>query len=146
MRRWTVEDGPALSRSIERNAEHLRPWMPWIAHEPLDPASRIRLIETWDVEWRSGGDVVLGVFMGGEIVGGGGLHRRIGPNGLEIGYWVDRDRTRQGVATEIARLLTTSALGVPGITCAEVAPVAPHQRPAVSRCRAAVRTGSRNPE
>jgi ribosomal-protein-serine acetyltransferase len=120
LRRWSADDASALSRSIERNVDHLRPWMAWITHEPLDPDARIRLIETWDDEWKGGGDVVLGAFVGNEIVGGSGLHRRVGPSGLEIGYWVDRNHTRHGLGTEIARLLTTSALGVPGITFTEI--------------------------
>lgn len=100
--------------------EHLRPWMSWIAHEPLDATKRLQLIETWERDWTEGGDVVLGVRAGDRILGGCGLHRRCGPNGLEIGYWVDKDHLHQGIGTEIARLLTAAALGVVGVTFAEI--------------------------
>lgn len=120
MHRWRVDDAGPLSRSMGRNIDHLRPWMPWIAHEPLDRAAGVSLIERWDAQWRSGGDVTLGVFAQGDIVGGAGLHRRVGPYGLELGYWVAHDRTRQGLGTEIAKMLTTAALEVPGITSTEI--------------------------
>jgi RimJ/RimL family protein N-acetyltransferase len=44
-----------------------------------------------------------------ELVGGAGLHRRIGPGGLEIGYWVRSDRAGRGYATAAARALTQAA-------------------------------------
>jgi RimJ/RimL family protein N-acetyltransferase len=94
--------------------------MSWIAHEPLDATKRLQLIETWERDWTEGGDVVLGVRAGDRILGGCGLHRRCGPNGLEIGYWVDKDHLHQGIGTEIARLLTAAALGVAGVTFAEI--------------------------
>ncbi len=63
---------------------------------------------------------MLGAFSDGAIVGGTGLHRRRGPHGLEIGYWVAAARTGQGIATEVARLLTTAAFEVPGIDFVEI--------------------------
>lgn len=36
--------------------------------------------------------------VGDEVVGGCGLHRRVGPGGLEIGYWVHAAWTRRGIA------------------------------------------------
>jgi RimJ/RimL family protein N-acetyltransferase len=105
---------------VEKNIEHLRPWMPWVAYEPLDIATRVQLIETWERDWAAGGEVIYGVVAAGHVLGGCGLHRRRGPNGLEIGYWVDRDHLRQGVGTEVARLLTTAALAVPGVTFVEI--------------------------
>ncbi len=120
LQRWRAEDGSALSRAVERDIEHLRPWMSWIADEPLHPTERLRLIETWERDWMDGGDVVLGVRSGDRVLGGCGLHRRCGPNGLEIGYWVDQDHLHQGVGTEIARLLTTAALALPGVAFVEI--------------------------
>ena len=45
-----------------------------------------------------------GVFVtDGRLVGALGLHRRVGPGALEIGYWVHVDHTRRGIATASAR-------------------------------------------
>lgn len=120
LRRWQTGDAAQLSLAVERNLEHLRPWMPWVAEEPLDIAERVRLIASWEQDWLAGGDVVFGVFADDQILGGCGLHRRRGPTGLEIGYWVDKDHLRQGIGVEIARLLTTAALAVDGVTFVEI--------------------------
>jgi ribosomal-protein-serine acetyltransferase len=120
LRCWRTDDVVALSQAVERNVEHLRPWMPWIADEPLTPGKRLELVETWEKSRLQGGDVIHGVFADGRVVGGCGLHRRRGPHGLEIGYWVDKDHVGRGVGTEVARSLTTAALGVPGVTFVEI--------------------------
>lgn len=120
VRRWTVADAPALHEAVVRNTEHLRPWMPWIALEPQTVDQRAELIAGWERDWERGGDVYLGVFLDDEVVGSTGLHRRIGPDGLEIGYWIDRDHVGRGLATRVSRLLTTAAFAVPGITVVEI--------------------------
>jgi ribosomal-protein-serine acetyltransferase len=78
------------------------------------------LIDSWDQEWLAGGDVVMGVFVDGAVAGGCGLHRRIGPGGLEIGYWTARRFLRQGIATNAAGLLTDTAFSDPAITRVEI--------------------------
>jgi RimJ/RimL family protein N-acetyltransferase len=120
LRPETAIDVAQLGAVVSRNLEHLRPWMPWVANEPLTDEQRLALLERWDRERVQGGDAVFGIFLDGEIVGGAGLHRRRGPHGLEIGYWVDRDHLGRGIATEAAGLLTEAALGVPGITFVEI--------------------------
>ncbi len=94
--------------------------MPWIAHEPLSVTERQALIESWHQDWLAGGDVVMGVFVDGAVAGGCGLHRRIGPGGLEIGYWTARRFLRQGVATTAAGLLADAAFSDPGIERLEI--------------------------
>lgn len=118
--RWTPADVDTLGKAVARNLEHLRPWMPWVSAEPLSGPARRRLLEQWGREWQEGGDAVLGIFLAGLVVGSCGLHRRLGPAALEIGYWVDRDHLRQGIATEAAGLLTSAALGLPGIEAVEI--------------------------
>ena len=120
LRRWRTADAPDLCHLIESNLEHLRPWMAWIADEPLTVAQRVRMIEDWEDGWAAGGDAVLAVAEGAELVGSCGLHRRAGPDTLEIGYWVDHRHLRRGIASEVARLLTGAALAVPGITGVEI--------------------------
>ncbi len=120
VRRWTVADAPALHEAIVANVDHLRPWMPWIAFEPQTVDQRVALIDGWDRVWEAGGDVVLGAFQEGAVVGSTGLHRRIGPAGLEIGYWIDHCHLRRGLAGRVSRLLTTGAFTVPGITHVEI--------------------------
>jgi ribosomal-protein-serine acetyltransferase len=120
LRRWRMADAAALSRAVAESAEHLRPWMPWIAEEPLSLAARVALIEQWNAEWETAGTGGLGLWVGETIVGGGGLHRRVGPRGLDVGYWVHPAHTRRGHATAAAAQLTDLALATPGIERVEI--------------------------
>jgi RimJ/RimL family protein N-acetyltransferase len=120
LRLWQPADGPALHRAVTASLEHLRPWMPWIAQEPLTEADRGAKIGQWRQDWFDGGDAIYGVFADGVPVGGTGLHRRIGDGGLEIGYWIHVDHVGQGYATELARALTGAALTQPGIDRVEI--------------------------
>ena len=120
LRRWTRDDAAQLGAAVADSVEHLRPWMSWIAQEPLSVTERQALIDSWDQEWLAGGDVVIGVFVDGAVAGGCGLHRRIGPGGLEIGYWTARRFLRQGIATNAARLLIDAAFSDPAITRVEI--------------------------
>jgi RimJ/RimL family protein N-acetyltransferase len=94
--------------------------MGWIKFEPLTRAERVTLIERWIREWEEGGDAVFGVFHDGEAVGGAGLHRRLGPGALEIGYWTHVDHIRKGYATELSAALTSTAFAVAGIDRVEI--------------------------
>lgn len=120
VRRWVPDDAPALVTAVTESAEHLRPWMPWIAQEPMSVDQRVQLIEDWNRDWAAGGDVVMGIFLGDQVAGGSGLHRRLGPNGLEIGYWIHIDFTRRGLATLASALLTNAAFELPGIDLVQI--------------------------
>ena len=56
----------------------------------------------------------------GTIVGAGGLHARVGPDALEIGYWVHADWTRRGVATALAAALCDEAFSEARIATVEI--------------------------
>jgi RimJ/RimL family protein N-acetyltransferase len=120
LRTWTVADAEALAVAITESIEHLRPWMPWVALEPLAIEDRRKLIAEWDTKWQAGEDAVYGVFRDGAVVGGTGLHRRIGPHGLEIGYWIHVDFTRRGFATELSGALTSAAFELASLDRVEI--------------------------
>ena len=54
------------------------------------------------------------------MLGTFGLHRRIGPDGIEMGYWIHADHAGRGYGTAAARALTPVALALPGITRVEI--------------------------
>ena len=120
LRRWQVSDLPILRNAIQASIEHLRPWMSWIAFEPLSDRDREALIRQWEDDWIADREVVFGAFMGDQVVGGCGFHRRAGPQTLELGYWVHIDHLRKGYATEMARCLTSAAFTLPGIERVEI--------------------------
>lgn len=112
LRRWRHDEAALLREAVIENLEHLRPWMPWIATEPLTVRERVVLIEQWTREWEAGQGSSLGVFLDGVVIGGAGFHCRVGPRAVEIGYWIDRDHLRRGYATELVEAMTTEALAL----------------------------------
>jgi len=122
LRPWRVDDAAALSAAIERSLDHLRPWMPWVADEPVDHTTRVERIRALAAGAAATGDAVYGAFTptGGEVVGGTGLHRRRGPGVLEIGYWVHVDHARHGLASEMVAALTDVAFADAGVERVEI--------------------------
>jgi RimJ/RimL family protein N-acetyltransferase len=120
LRAWTRDDVDALANAIATSLEHLRPWMPWVASEPLERTARLDLIEEWQADLEAGRDAVFGLFCNGAVVGGAGLHHRSGPDTFEIGYWIHADHVRRGYATEAAATLTTTAFEDPQIAFVEI--------------------------
>jgi len=120
VRRWLVSDAEQQHQAIVESAEHLRPWMSWMADEPKPLDARRAMIARWEHEWFEGGDVFMAVLVDGNVAGSSGLHRRRGPTTLEIGYWTHVSFLRQGLATEVASMLTDTAFCVPEITHVEI--------------------------
>ncbi|MBN2624363.1 MAG: GNAT family N-acetyltransferase [Acidimicrobiales bacterium] len=119
VRQWRTEDAPALHEAVLESIEHLRPWMPWVANEPLALAARVEMVGGWARLWDAG-DRMCGMFVDERVVGGCGLHQRIGPGGQEIGYWVRVGETGHGYATAAARAMTDMAFTMPGVTHVEI--------------------------
>lgn len=107
IRCWEPADAEPLTAAILRNREHLSPWLPFAAAETGDVDEKIALLRRFRGLFDLGEDFVYGAFdrESGAVVGGSGLHPR-SPGGLEIGYWIDRERTGRGLATELAGALT----------------------------------------
>jgi RimJ/RimL family protein N-acetyltransferase len=118
LHRWRPADAEALTLAIAESIEHLRPWMPWATGANLE--EQRATLARWDEEWDGGGDLTYGLFLDSVVVGALGLHRRIGPGGLEIGYWVHAAHTRRGHASAAAAALTTAAFTRPGIEVVEI--------------------------
>ena len=47
---------------------------PWVAQEPMDDEERAQMVSDWERDRLAGGDLVLGIFEGGRVVGGTGAH------------------------------------------------------------------------
>jgi len=120
LRCWRVDEADAQATALAESAEHLRPWMAFMNEPRPSIAARKQMLARWERERLAGGDAVYGVFIHDAIAGGCGLHRRLGPEGLEIGYWVHPSFTGRGVATRAVRLLTEAAFSIPGITHVEI--------------------------
>jgi ribosomal-protein-serine acetyltransferase len=120
LRHWRAEDADAQARAIQESLDHLRPWMPWAAEEPKPLGERLAMIRGWEAERRAGTGEYLAVWLDGDLVGSCGLHRRIGPSGLEIGYWIHPGHLRRGLATDVARQLCERAFADPAVDHVEI--------------------------
>ncbi|HTC70408.1 MAG TPA: GNAT family N-acetyltransferase [Acidothermaceae bacterium] len=120
IRSWQESDADGLGHAVFDNLDHIRPWLPWARGLPDDPAGVLEAIRQWLVEGVAKPDEAVGLFIDGDVVGGSGLHPRIGPGGLEIGYWVHRNFTRRGIATTVSSALTDQAFGRPDIDRVEI--------------------------
>jgi RimJ/RimL family protein N-acetyltransferase len=122
IRCWHPADAPLLADAVETSLEHLRPWMPWAHDEPLPPEARIELLRGFRGSFDLDRDYVYGLFDRDEleVVGGSGLHTRVGEGALEIGYWIRAGRAGQGLATEATAALARVALAVCGVDRVEI--------------------------
>jgi RimJ/RimL family protein N-acetyltransferase len=111
LRCWNPEDAGALKEAVDSSVEHLRPWMPWITAEPQTLKEKVQLLRGFRGRFDLGQDFVYGVFDrdGTEVVGGTGLHTRVGPDAYEIGYWIRESHAGRGFATELSAALTRVA-------------------------------------
>jgi ribosomal-protein-serine acetyltransferase len=118
LRRWRSDDEAALLAGVIESQEDLRQWLPWA--ESYDKANAAEYLRDCGAHWAAGSTFAYAIVVGGQIVGGIGLHNRVGSGGLEIGYWVHSDWTGRGIATDAAAALTDAALCLPGIDRVEI--------------------------
>jgi len=88
--------------------------MPWALDEPQTVDEKIELLRRFRGQFDLDQNFVYGVFSldESEVVGGTGLHPRVGDGGLEIGYWVSAAAVGRGYATELSAALTRVAFAL----------------------------------
>lgn len=114
VRCWQPGDARMMQEAIATSKEHLLSFMPWAADEPQTLDQKIDLTRRFRGKFDLDQDYVYGIFDQDEscVVGGTGLHTRLSGNGLEIGYWIHKDFTRQGFVTESTAALTKVAFEI----------------------------------
>ena len=123
LRRPTPADAEALHEAIKATFAELHPWMPWCT-DPVQIEDQRAWIERAENGWatqeafhwfivesQDGPEKLIGVIS---------LMNRIGPGGLEIGYWLRTGATGRGVMTRAATWLTNTALALPGVERVEI--------------------------
>ena len=114
VRCYNPSDVSLLGESITESLEHLRPWMPWVHHEPEAIEVKLERLKRFRGMFDLGQDFVYGIFNPEEtkLLGGTGLHTRLGESELEIGYWIHKDFLNQGLVTESTTALVRVAFEV----------------------------------
>jgi RimJ/RimL family protein N-acetyltransferase len=122
IRCYEPRDAALVKDAIDSSLEHLRPWMDWAHREPQTLEEKVDLLRAFRAFYDTSESFVMGIFdrSDGEVLGGTGLHPRIGPGGLEIGYWIRASGTRQGYITESTAALTRVGFEICGADRIEI--------------------------
>src|ERR1035437_4690953 len=110
LRRYRPADSGHVKDAIAASLDSLQDWMPWAQSAPTDASVKGFLEPAIE---HFGGDAAANYAITlrdtGQFVGGCGLMPRVGPDALEIGYWVHSGHHRRGIG-----------LAIPGIRSVEI--------------------------
>ena len=114
-------DAPMLKAAIDESRAHLVPFMPWARveqslEETYSLCRRFRGLFDLDQDHH----FVVVDPTGTRVLGGAGLHPRVGARALEIGYWIHSAHLRRGLATEVAAALTRAGIELMGLERIEI--------------------------
>ncbi|MFF0446022.1 GNAT family N-acetyltransferase [Streptomyces sp. NPDC004609] len=113
-----MSDLDALDRTIHESLDHLVPWMPRASapgrQHTTDFLARNR------EEWENGQSFAYAITSDAAVIGSCALMRRIGPGGLDIGYWLHPHGTGRGLATMAAAALVRQGFQLAGIDRIEI--------------------------
>ena len=122
VRCWDPADAPKLKEAIDSSIEHLRAWMPWAYNEPQTLGEKVALLRGFRGQFDKDEDFIYAIFDREEsrVLGGSGLHTRIGEHAREIGYWIRADAEGNGYVTEAVAALTRVGFELEGLERIEI--------------------------
>lgn len=121
LRRTREDDAAALAEAVKDSLDHLRPWLPWATADAASLAAQRERCRQAHQRWRDDKEYIYVAWLSdGAVAGCYGVHRRVGPGGVDIGYWTHVAHTGKGYATGAVRALTPHALRLPGVERVEV--------------------------
>jgi len=121
LRCWCEADAPAVRAALDSSDAHLRPWIPFMKDEPRSLEGTARWLCLHIAQFRAGEHYRYGIFEpGGALVGEVMLLKRAGPDVLEVGYWILRERCGRGYASEAAQAMVGLGLGLDGVRRVEI--------------------------
>lgn len=126
LRRSRPADAHRVAEAVSQSLAHLRPFMPWASPDAARADMQAGRLHTVDEAWLAGTGFEYSIFDPDDepdtapVLGGIGLHRRIGPGGIEMGYWVHVGHTRRGYVGAAAKALTGTGLALPDVDRVEI--------------------------
>ena len=113
------EDAEELFSLVDRNREHLRPWMQWL-DGTSSVADSLAFIENTLREFAEAKAIRVGVCLNGSLVGHVGADVRTIHRAAEVGYWLDAAHQGQGITTRAVEALLTHLFDEKGIHRVEI--------------------------
>jgi RimJ/RimL family protein N-acetyltransferase len=102
LRCWSPQDAPVLRAALDVSDAHLRPMIPFMKDEPRSLQQTAQWLREIRASFDLGKMFRYAVFDAKEesLLGENMLMARVGPGGLEIGYWTHKDAIGKGFANE----------------------------------------------
>lgn len=96
--------------------------MPWATEENANLDVQLQRLRNVRASFDLDQEYGYGIFSRDErlFLGGAGLHKRLGRDAIEIGYWIDKDHINQGLATETSAALTRVSFEIIGVQRVEI--------------------------
>jgi RimJ/RimL family protein N-acetyltransferase len=116
---WSDAEVEEIRQIVERSRPELSEFLGW-AIEPLSHEDEARIQRESEERWRAGQMAAWAIHEGTQLCGMLGLHRRGGPDELEIGYWLDSMATGRGLMTMACTLATDVAFTYDGVELVEI--------------------------
>ncbi len=122
IRCYNPKDALLLQKSVQESVEHIGAWLPWVKEEPEELKVKIERLRMFRAKFDLSENYIYGVFdpEETELIGGTGLHPRVGSNAFEIGYWVNVNHINKGYATEFSAALTKVAFEIENVNRVEI--------------------------
>ena len=116
---WRADMIEEVRALVARSQPTLSAFLPWATEVPSVQEEAAAQVTT-EQRWREGRMAGWMVLEDAVIRGMVGLHRRGGPDELEIGYWLDDAATGRGLMTAACTMATDVAFSVEGIDAVEI--------------------------
>src|SRR5215472_11313165 len=112
------KDSVQVAEAVNASLDHLRPWMRWATPAAAREDIQRETCRSKEGRWDAGSDYIylLREREAGPVLGSFGLHRQVGSDAIEIGYWIHVDIVGRGFATAGAAALTNAAHMLPDVS------------------------------
>lgn len=122
LRCWSPTDAHCLRAAVDANDQHLRPMIPFMKDEPRTLAQTVQWLRGHRAAFDSDQMYRFAVFDAEEktLLGENMLIARVGPGGLEIGYWTDKNAVGRGVASEASSAMIRVAFEIEKVERVEI--------------------------
>ena len=122
LRCWSPADAAVLRAALDASDAHLRPWIPFMKEEPRSLEDTLEWLRLHRANFDRDLLHRYAVFSrgAGTLLGENMLLPRVGPRGLELGYWTREGRGGKGYATEATCAMIRVAFEVSGVERVEI--------------------------
>ncbi|MDZ4773723.1 MAG: GNAT family protein [Planctomycetota bacterium] len=113
-------DAEELAGVIAANEHHLRPWIEWAREGPRTLEAAVDVTRRMRGRFDLGESFAFAVLLADRIVGGAALTPNSSDASASIGYWLAKDVTGKGFASETVSALVRAAFEIENLELVEI--------------------------